>query len=253
MNPRFKFNLQFNYPDLKAETDEESGKRVYYAPGGPVSSVTTVLGHLPHPGLDAWKERVGPEEAKRESQIATTIGTHMHNMLEHYVLGTVYECDREDEYVKMATLMHRAVQMFGLKDVDEIWGVETALYIEGLYAGRTDLVGIYSKKPSIVDYKSSKWFKKDEYIEDYKLQTAAYALAHDNMFGTDIEQGVLLIGTRPHEDYGLMPRLQKVYIPKEELDQYKLKWLQVLEDFHAGKYDGTTDPASIEAYANVSV
>ena len=235
MNPRFKFNLKFDYPDLNADTDEESGKRVYYTPDGPASSVTTILSLLPHPGLDEWRERVGPEVAKHESLVATTIGSHMHNKLEHYVLGTVYDCDPEDEYVKMAELMFRGVAMFGLRGIDEIWGVETALHLEDWYAGRTDLVGVYQGKPSIIDYKTSKWYKKEEYIRDYKLQTAAYAVAHDHMFGTDIEQGVLLIGTRPNEKYGTMPKLQKVIIPRAELNDNRLKWLDIVEDFHAGR------------------
>lgn len=235
MNPRFKFNIKYDYPDLTADTDEESGERVYYTPDGPASSVTTILGKLPHPGLDEWKERVGPEEAKRESVQATTIGTHMHNMLEHYVLNTEYKCDREDWHVKMATKMFRAVRMFGLKDVTEIWGVEVAVHLYDFYAGRTDLVGAWKGVPSIIDYKTSKRIKKAEYIEDYKLQTAGYAVAHDEMFDSDIQQGVLLIGTRPNEEYKVPPKVQKVIIPKKELDQYRLKWMDVVEDFHAGR------------------
>lgn len=235
MNPRFKFNLQFDYPDLHADTDEESGKRVYYTPDGPASSVTTILSLLPHPGLDEWRERVGPEVAKHESQVATTIGSHMHNILEHYVLDTVYDCDPDDEYVKMAKQMFQAVSMFGLRGVDEIWGVETALHLEDWYAGRTDLVGVYGGKSSIIDYKTSKWYKKAEYIKDYKLQTAAYAVAHDEMFGTDIEQGVLLIGTRPKPEYGRLPQLQKVIIPRDELNANRLMWMDIVGDFHAGR------------------
>ena len=125
--------------------------------------------------------------------------------------------------------------MYGLRGVDEIWGVETALHLEDFYAGRTDLVGVYEGKSSIIDYKTSKRFKKEEYVRDYKLQTAAYAVAHDYMFGTDIEQGVLLIGTRPNFEYGTMPRMQKVIIPREEMNENRLKWMDIVEDFHAGR------------------
>ncbi len=235
MNPRFKFNIKYDYPDLNADTNEDTGERVYYTPDGPASSVTTILSKLPHPGLDEWKERVGPEEAKRESVEATTIGSHMHNMLEHYVLATDYVCDWDDWHVKMAKKMFQAVRMFGLKGVTEIWGVEVAVHLYDFYAGRTDLVGAYEGIPSIIDYKTSKRFKKAEYIEDYKLQTAAYAVAHDEMFDSDIQQGVLLIGTRPNEEYKVPPKVQKVIIPKKELDQYRIKWMDVLEDFHAGR------------------
>ena len=102
----------------------------------------------------------------------------------------------------------------------------------GLYALT---LGLFRPDPLLPLVKTSKRFKKAEYIEDYKLQTAAYAVAHDEMFDSDIQQGVLLIGTRPNDEYKVPPKVQKVIIPKKELDQYRIKWMDVLEDFHAGR------------------
>jgi genome maintenance exonuclease 1 len=64
-----------------------------------------------------------------------------------------------------------------------------------LYAGQTDLVGIYQGRDSIIDFKQSNKPKRDDWIEDYYLQGALYAAAHDCIYGTEIEQTVILICT----------------------------------------------------------
>jgi hypothetical protein len=83
----------------------------------------------------------------------------------------------------------------GLGDLSEIWGSEVTLYYPGLYAGATDLCGIYMERESIIDFKQTNKPKRDEWIEDYKLQMAAYAMAHNYVYGTGIEQGVILMCT----------------------------------------------------------
>jgi len=231
MNKRFKYRTDLIYPEMESET-LPNGKRTYYTPDGPATSVTTILSSLPHPELDAWKERVGEGEAFRISKEATDIGNCMHNRLEAYV--------KDEEYVDtgipeeaFAKRMFQMVKTTGLARVNEIWGVEEALYCHSLYAGRTDLIGVYNKIPSIIDYKTSKYFKKDTYIENYKLQTAAYNIAHDEMFGDlGIRQGVLLIGTRPNPEYNVPAKLQRVIIPEDEMQEYKLKWMDIVEEFH---------------------
>ena len=156
----------------------------------------------------------------------------MHNRLEAYVLDEPY-VDTGIPEEKYAKMMFQAVKLLGLGKISEIWGVEVALYCHSLYAGRTDLIGVYNKIPSIIDYKTSKFFKRDEHIINYKLQTAAYAVAHDEMFGdTGIRQGVLLIGTRPSFEYNKAPQVQKVIIDEAELNEYKVKWMDVVENFH---------------------
>ena len=195
MNKRFKYRTDLIYPELKSET-LPNGKRTYWTPEGPATSVTTILSSLPHPELDAWKERVGEEEAARISKEATDIGTCMHDRLEAYVKDIEY-VEKGIPEEAFSKKMFQAVKVMGLGKISEVWGVEVALYCHALYAGRTDLIGVYGGIPSIIDYKTSKFFKKDTYIRNYKLQTAAYAVAHDEMFGeTGIRQGVLLIGMR---------------------------------------------------------
>ena len=231
MNPRFKYRTDLIYPDLLSET-LPTGNRTYATPEGPASSVTTILSTLPHPELDAWRARVGAEEADRISKEATDIGTCMHNRLEAYVLAEDY-VDTGIPEEKYAKMMFQAVKLLGLGKISEIGGVEVALYCHSLYAGRTDLIGVYNNIPSIIDYKTSKFYKRDEHIRNYKLQTAAYAVAHDEMFGdTGIKQGVLLIGTRPSFEYKTAPQVQKVIIGEEELNHYKVEWMDVVENFH---------------------
>lgn len=232
---RFKLDTnRFNYPKMESHT-AETGSRVYYTPAGEAPSVTTILSTLPHPELDAWRERVGEEEADRISKEATTIGTYMHDRLEFFVRGEKYIEPEgyNEELMSISKKMFQVVKLFGLFGLDKVWGIEEALHYEDLYAGRTDLVGIYKGKPSIIDYKTSKFFKATEYLENYKLQLAAYTIAHEWMFPeVEFTQGVLLIGTRPNPEYRKTAEVQVIIIPEEELDVYKIKWTEVLDGFY---------------------
>ena len=153
MNPRFKHKNHLDYPELKSYTDP-TGHREYYTPFGSTTSVTTILSTLPHPELDAWRERLGDEEADRITEEAAAIGSAMHDMLESYVRDTSRETlDTPEE--KMAEEMFRCLKRRGLRRLSEIWGVEVCLYCNNLFAGRTDLIGVYGGKRSIIDYKTS--------------------------------------------------------------------------------------------------
>ncbi len=234
MKARFKYSDAVPYPEMESHT-ADNGSRVYFTPAGRAPSVTTILSTLPHPGLDEWRERVGEEEAERVSKEATDIGSAMHDMLEAYVRGVEFEPKGIPEE-KIAAKMFRAVRMLGLRQLSEVWGIEVPLYYESLYAGRTDLVGVYKDKPSIIDYKTAKYFKKGEWIEEYKLQTAAYAIAHDWMFPEfRMEQAVLLLGTRPNPEYHVPPKCQIVTIGTEELETWKDKWVDVLDGYYASR------------------
>ncbi len=234
MNPRFKYRDHLTYPTIESLTRDD-GSRVYYTPTGDAPSVTTILATLPHPGLDDWRERVGEEEAARVSKEATDIGNCMHNMLEAYVRDVSYEAIEIPEE-KIAKKLFKPVRMMGLRPLQEVWGIEVALHYDNLFAGRTDLVGVYADLPTIIDYKSAKYFKKAEYLEDYKLQVSAYSLAHDTMFPSEtIEQAVLLIGTRPNPEYKVPPNYQRVVIPRDELESYKDRWIEVLDGYYASR------------------
>jgi genome maintenance exonuclease 1 len=135
----------------------------------------------------------------------------MHTNLENYILG------KPMGGTFMAQALANVVIKEGLPKIDEIWGTEVALYSTELYAGTTDLVGVHEGIPSIMDFKNSLRPKKREWIEDYFMQLAAYALSHNEMFGTDIHRGVVMIATRE-------AKYQEFIIEDDEFVHYETMW-----------------------------
>jgi genome maintenance exonuclease 1 len=160
--------------------------------GDPVPSVTTILSAT-HPAekraaLANWRKRVGTEEAQRVTTTAANRGTVMHNILEHWALG------QYDTYNPGNNIVHQQAKAMAAEvikniepDIQEIWGTEVMLCLPQLYAGTTDLVGMYKGKQTIMDFKQTNKPKKKEWIDDYFMQGAAYALAHNEMYETKIE------------------------------------------------------------------
>ena len=147
----------------------------------------------------------------------------MHTYLEHYVKGgnvlDLTDLGRE------ARSMGDTIIEKGLPDMEEVWGVETTLFYPGLYAGQTDMCGVYQGRESIIDFKQSNKPKRAEWIGDYKLQLAAYATAHDQVYGTSIEQGVILMCTP--DNY-----FQRFIVNGSEFKEWKWKWLQKIDEYY---------------------
>lgn len=229
---------RYDYPKFEAITFPTGG-RVYVTPQGDrVPSVTTVLSRLPKDGLIAWRERIGDEEADRIVAEACRIGTTMHDRLEGYVSD--YIQGRPDqppvsEEDHLAYEMAENIKRYALIDLDQVWGIEEALYCGDLYAGRTDLIGVYLNKSAVIDYKSTRMWKKPEWLEGYKMQIAAYNFCHKFMFGEGLESGVILLAVRPPIRGGKV--LQRVLMNKSDLDRYEDKWLDLLEDWHKNPVD----------------
>jgi genome maintenance exonuclease 1 len=97
---------------------------------------------------------------------------------------------------QLANKMANAIIENGLKHIPVVWGVEAKLYYEDLYAGTTDLVGLWKNKPAIIDFKTTKNKKTKKDIQHYFLQGVAYAHAHNQMFDTNIETVVILMADR---------------------------------------------------------
>ena len=152
----------------------------------------------------------------------------MHKFLEHYVQGTGY--DDLTEIGQKAKAMADKVIDVGLTPVEEIYGSEVTLYYPGLYAGSTDLVCVHNGKDSIVDFKQSNRPKREEWIDDYKLQIAAYAMAHDYVHNSKIEQGIIMVCT-PDLYY------QEFLVNGAELRQWKHKFLKRLDMYYDLKFD----------------
>jgi len=190
---------KYTYEKLKRV--EVDGKRRYAAPGGaPVASVTTILSNtkdMSH--LIAWKKRVGEQKAQEIVTEASGVGTRMHHYLEKYVETGEWPQPGSNPYAQQAHMMATTIKVHAMDDVDEIWGSEVPLYVPGIYAGTTDLVGLYKGNPAILDFKQTNKPKKLEWVEDYFLQLTAYAIAHNEVHGTDIREGHIFMCSRAGE------------------------------------------------------
>ncbi len=212
------------YPYQELSKTAKNGKRHYATPDGrAVPSVTTVLSatkDMTH--LHAWRKRIGEQKAQQITTESANIGTVMHRSLEKHVKGQ----DRtpgSNLIQQKAWGMANVIIENGLKDVSEVWGSEVSLYYPELYAGTTDLVGLYKGQPFIGDFKQSRRLKKKEWVEDYYLQLTAYAEAHNKMYDTKIKNGRMFICTQKNE-------FQSFEI--ENYDQWVGKWYAKLEQYY---------------------
>ena len=224
-----KLNKKFIYPTSSRALHE--GERHYDVNAEKLPSVTTIL-QATQPeekrlALAAWKTKIGAVEADKVKNDAATRGTAMHTHLEKFLLGEGY-LDLTTEGQASRTMADEIINK-GLKNrLAEFWGLEVTLYYPELYAGATDVVGIYDGEESIVDFKQSNKVKRREWIGDYKIQLAAYALAHNEIYGTNIQKGVNLICTK--DNY-----FQKFVFEGEEFKQAKFEWLRRVDQYYNEK------------------
>ncbi len=222
-----KKNNKYNY--LQGTQIMDQGSRIYDVAGYRLPSVTTILGKTKNQQfLKDWKAKVGEAEAERIKNLSSKRGTSMHKFLEHYILGTGY--DDLTGLGQEAKSMAEKIIEIGLAPVEEYYGSEVTMYYPGLYAGSTDLVCSHNGVDAIVDFKQANRPKKREWIEDYYLQIAAYAMAHDYVHKSAIQKGVIMICT-PDLSY------QEYVIEGPELRQYKHKFLKRLDMYHELKFD----------------
>ena len=221
-----KWNKLYEYPASMRTSIE--GKRHYEITGKKLPSVTTILSATKSQeaidSINRWKARVGEDQATRVKDQAASRGTNMHYHLEKYILGEGHK-DLTDEG-QVAGDMAQVIIDKGLGDLSEIWGSEVTLYYPGLYAGATDLVGVYDYEDSIVDFKQSNKPKRKEWIEDYFMQLGAYAMAHNQVYDTEITQGVVLMCTP--DNY-----FQKFQIKGKEFIKYQHKFLERVDKYYS--------------------
>jgi|TARA_R100001460_G_scaffold26916_1_gene54506 genome maintenance exonuclease 1 len=223
---QLKWNKKFEYP--KSQREIIKGRRHYSVSDQKLPSVTTILSKTQpkekRDSLAQWRERVGNAEATRIMDQAAARGTAMHTLLEHYLLGEKH-ADLTD-IGQQATMMAEKVIDEGIKGhLDEVWGSEVTVWYPDLFAGATDVVGVYDGKESIVDFKQTNKPKKREWIDDYFLQLAAYAMAHNFTYQTEIIQGVVLMCSK--DGY-----FQKFEVSEEEFKQYKHRWLARVSQYY---------------------
>ena len=188
---------KYEYPVLE-RVDLEIGRHYLDSNQKPVPSVTTVLSGTSKSkdGLIQWRNRVGEEEAERIIKQSTDIGTAVHEAIENYLNGRPWNNFEDTHDQLLAKNISDKFIKDGLNGITEIWGLEVGLLLDNLYAGTADCVGEYEGIPTLIDFKTAKKIKKREWIEDYFLQGCAYANAHNVMFGTKIEQIVILMVDR---------------------------------------------------------
>ena len=220
---------RFPYQKLSRETLE--GSRKYALPDGQrVSSVTTILeatkSEESKQALNNWRKRVGAQQAQQITTEAASRGTRMHKWLENYVCDDNIGEPGSNPYSQQSHKMASGiVEKFLTPNVTEIYGTEISLYYPGLYAGTTDCVANWQGEVSILDFKQTNKPKKTEWVTDYFLQLCAYALAHNEVYGTNISQGVILMCSQEYE-------LQHWVITGAEFEAYTQKWIQRVDDFY---------------------
>jgi genome maintenance exonuclease 1 len=217
---------KFTYAQLKRETHE--GSRVYLAAGEKLPSVTTILSATTTEEkkqvLQNWRNRVGHVKAEEITTEAAGRGTSMHKQLENYLLG--------NEVLVGSNLVHRTAMPMaktiidsGLIHLDECWGTEIPLYFPSIYAGTADGAGLWKGKPAIFDFKQTNRPKKSEWIDDYRLQLVAYALAHNEVHGTNIQTGVILMCSRDLE-------YQEFVLEGNEFKTFVNRWWERVEQYY---------------------
>ena len=220
-----KRNSSYRYPKTVREMVE--GQRHYILNKEKLPSVTTILSATQsaekRESLAKWRERVGEAEATRIVDSAGARGTAMHKILEKYILGEGYL--DETTVGKEAHNMATQVINSGLSNITEYYGTECTLYYPGLYAGQTDLVAIHKGEDAIIDFKQTNKPKKREWIEDYCLQLAAYAMAHNFIYKTKITKGVVMMCSK--DNY-----YQEFVIEGAEFQKYKHNFLRRVDEYY---------------------
>lgn len=219
----------YEYPELSKNTDNKTGVRHYNTPDKEhLPSVTTILARTKsaedREGLQAWMDWVGEKKAIEIRDEAGNRGTVMHRRLEWFVKD-IEKRVGSNFIQQQANNMANVIIEHGLKHMTEFWGSEVSLWYPGLYAGTTDLVGVWKGKPAIIDFKQANKLKLPEHIISYKAQLTAYALAHNEVYGTDIKTGVILICTKDLE-------YQEFVVEDAEFEEYTDIWLDRVESYY---------------------
>jgi len=220
------FIEKFQYKNCQQITDPVTGKRVYHTPDGEkLPSVTTILSATKDmTALNEWRKRIGEDKANQITKEAAGVGTAMHANLERFIAGMQRKPGNNPVHVQ-ANKMADVIIENGLRKVNEVWAMEQSLYFPGLYSGTTDLVGVFDNRPAVMDYKQTNKPKKEEWIEDYKIQLVAYIMAHNEVYGTDIKEGHVFMCSRDlqYQQFDLWP---------SDFDKYQDMWLNKIEQYY---------------------
>ena len=221
-----KWNIKYNYP--KSSRSIEDGYRKYLFGDKKLPSVTSILAATKSEedkaSLELWRQRVGVKEANRIKVEASSRGSSMHSFIEDYLKGRVNESFFESN--EQYKIMAKEIIEKGIKDkLEEIYGIEETVFYPQKYAGTADLIGKFMGQDVCIDFKQSNKPKKSDYIQDYFLQLGAYTLAHDVVFKTKMEAGVILLCTVDN-------LYQEFKIEGAELEMYQNLFLGRVKKFY---------------------
>ena len=228
-----KWNKKFIYP--KSQRSLIQGKRHYDIDDTEqtkLPSVTTIISATQseekRQALANWKARLGAQAADRVRDIAALRGTAMHTFLDAYIRGSGHK--DLTSIGKEAEPMAQRIIEAGLRDLNEVWGTEVTLYYPDLYAGATDVVGIYNGYESILDFKQTNKPKQREWIDDYFIQLGAYAMAHNYIYRTKIQSGIILMCSKDK-------LFQKFEVSGKEFVRFQHAFLKKVDQYYRDHKD----------------
>jgi len=220
------FVERFQYKNCVQINDPVTRKRVYQTPDGErLPSVTTILGATKDmTALNEWRKRIGEDKAAQITREAAGVGTAMHANLERFIIGEQRQPGNNPVHVQ-ANAMADVIIENGLSKLSEVWALEQSLYFPGLYSGTTDGIGVFDNEPAVFDHKQTNKPKKEEWIDDYKIQLVAYILAHNEVYGTDIRRGVVFMCSRDlqYQQFDLLP---------QDFNKYQDLWLEKVQEYY---------------------
>ena len=220
---------KFQYTPLVREDGGQDGRKYVDPTGGKLPSVTTILDKTKSEeskkALEAWRRSIGEKKAAEITKEAAFRGTLMHSFLERYLKGENPKPGTNFYHKQSSKMAEVILENYLRPFLDEVWGLEVNLYYPDLYAGTTDVLGVYRGVPSIVDFKQTNQPKTDERVVDYKTQLVAYAAAHNAIYGTDIKQGVILMCSK---DYAP----QHWVLRGDEFEEFTARWWQRVEQYY---------------------
>ena len=219
---------KFKYEPIK-RIDTPEGRRYATPDGNKLPSVTTILdatkSEESKQALQNWRKRVGAVQAQAITTEAAGRGTRMHKWLEDYVKTGTIGTPGSNPYSIQSHLMATSIITQGLVKCNEYWGTEVPLYFPAVYAGTTDLCGVHDGSEAIMDHKQSNKLKKREWIDDYFVQLAAYANAHNEVHGTKIRKGVIFMCSADN-------LYQEFILEGSDFDKYSDIWFSRVEKYY---------------------
>lgn len=219
---------KYNYQPIE-RIDTPQGRRYATPTGDKLPSVTTILSATQpeekRQALQNWRKRVGEQKAQEIVTEAAGRGTRMHKFLEDYIKTGALSESGSNPYSIQSHRMAQTIISEGLCNCTEYWGTEVPLYFPAIYAGTTDLVGVHDGSDAIMDHKQTNKPKKREWIDDYFVQLAAYASAHNEVHGTKIRKGVIFMCSADNI-------YQEFVVEGNEFDLYTDHWFRKLEEYY---------------------